>query len=72
MKKIRVFLEDIRVSRKLILGFGVLLILSIAVASCGIKNLHDIAERAEKLSQLKGINDQFAQEIGRASCRERV
>ena len=61
MKKIRVFLEDIRVSRKLMLGFGVLLILSIAVASCGIKNLHDIAERAEKLSQLKGINDQFAQ-----------
>ena len=32
-----VFLEDIRVSRKLMLGFGVLLILSIAVASCGIK-----------------------------------
>lgn len=61
MKKIRVFLEDIRVSRKLMLGFGVLLTLSIAVASCGIKNLHDIAERAEKLSQLKGINDQFAQ-----------
>ncbi len=43
------------------LGFGLVLILSIAVAACGIKNLRDIAERADKLSQLKNINDQFSQ-----------
>jgi methyl-accepting chemotaxis protein-2 (aspartate sensor receptor) len=61
MKKLRVFLENIRVGRKLMLGFGLVLILSIAVAACGIKNLRDIAERADKLSQLKNINDQFSQ-----------
>jgi len=61
MKKLRVFLENIRVGRKLMLGFGLVLILSIAVAVCGIKNLRDIAERADKLSQLKNINDQFSQ-----------
>ncbi|WP_338507119.1 methyl-accepting chemotaxis protein [Erwinia aphidicola] len=60
MKKIRVLMENIKVSRKLMLGFGLILILSVAVALCGIKNLSDIAHRAEKLSQLKSINDEFA------------
>ena len=60
MKKISVVLENIKVSRKLMLGFGLILILSVAVALCGIKNLKDIAYRAEKLSQLKSINDEFA------------
>lgn len=60
MKTLRAVLENISVGKKLMLGFGLLLLLSIAVAACGIKNLQDIAVRADKLSELKSINDQFA------------
>ena len=59
MRKLRVLIENIRVGKKLTLGFGLLLLLSIAVAACGIKNLRDIAGRVDKISELKNISDQF-------------
>ncbi|KMK13355.1 methyl-accepting chemotaxis protein [Pluralibacter gergoviae] len=61
MKNLRILLENIKVGKKLMLGFGLLLLLTIAVAGCGIKNLQIIEKRAEKLSELKNINDRFAQ-----------
>ena len=60
MKKLFVYFENMRVGKKLMSGFGIVLILSIAVALCGIKNLNDIAGRAEKVRMLKLVTDQFA------------
>ncbi|MFS2223877.1 methyl-accepting chemotaxis protein [Pantoea sp. B65] len=60
MKRIMICFENLKVGRKLALGFGLVLLLSVAVALCGIKNLQDIAERAGKVSQLKMITDHFA------------
>ena len=55
------FFENLNVGKKLMLGFGLILLLSLAVAICGIKNLNDISVRAEKLRELKSINDRFSQ-----------
>jgi len=60
MKKLFVYFENMSVGKKLMTGFGIVLILSIAVALCGIKNLNDIAVRAEKVRMLKLVTDQFA------------
>lgn len=60
MKIFMSYFENLKVGKKLALGFGLILLLSIAVALCGIKNLNDISIRAEKISQLKVITDQFA------------
>lgn len=60
MRKLLVCFENVKVGRKLASGFGLVLLLSVAVAICGIKNLNDISGRAEKISQLKVITDQFA------------
>ncbi|KQN48493.1 methyl-accepting chemotaxis protein [Serratia sp. Leaf51] len=60
MKRLLISFENVRVGKKLALGFGLVLLLSVAVAVCGIKNLNDISVRAEKISQLKAITDQFA------------
>ena len=54
------YFENLKVGKKLAFGFGLILLLSIAVALCGIKNLYDISTRADKISQLKVITDQFA------------
>lgn len=54
------YFENLKVGKKLVFGFGLILLLSIAVALCGIKNLNDISIRADKISQLKVITDQFA------------
>lgn len=54
------YFENLKVGKKLAFGFGLILLLSIAVALCGIKNLNDISIRADKISQLKVITDQFA------------
>lgn len=55
------FFENLKVGKKLMLGFGLILLLSLAVAICGIKNLNDISVRAEKLRELKSVNDRFSQ-----------
>ncbi|WP_210505018.1 MCP four helix bundle domain-containing protein, partial [Pantoea ananatis] len=55
------FFENLNVGKKLMLGFGLILLLSLAVAICGIKNLNDISVRAEKLRELKSVNDRFSQ-----------
>ncbi|MGG6160615.1 methyl-accepting chemotaxis protein [Pantoea allii] len=55
------FFENLKVGKKLTLGFGLILLLSLAVAICGIKNLNDISVRAEKLRELKSVNDRFSQ-----------
>ena len=60
MRKLLVCFENVKVGKKLATGFGLVLLLSVAVAICGIKNLNDISGRAEKISQLKVITDQFA------------
>ncbi|WP_181955517.1 methyl-accepting chemotaxis protein [Rahnella variigena] len=54
------YFENLKVGKKLAFGFGLILLLSIAVTLCGIKNLNDISIRADKISQLKVITDQFA------------
>ncbi|MDQ1226751.1 hypothetical protein QE443_002912 [Pantoea ananatis] len=54
------FFENLNVGKKLMLGFGLILLLSLAVAICGIKNLNDISVRAEKLRELKSVNDRFS------------
>lgn len=54
------YFENLKVGKKLAFGFGLVLLLSIAVTLCGIKNLNDISIRADKISQLKVITDQFA------------
>ncbi|MFK8257364.1 methyl-accepting chemotaxis protein [Erwinia sp. AnSW2-5] len=60
MKKLFVYFENMAVGKKLMSGFGIVLILSVAVALCGIKNLNDIADRADKVRMLKLVTDQFA------------
>ncbi len=60
MKKLFVYFENMAVGKKLMAGFSIVLILSIAVALCGIKNLNDIAGRADKVRMLKLVTDQFA------------
>lgn len=60
MKKLFVYFENMAVGKKLMSGFGIVLILSVAVALCGIKNFNDIAGRADKVRMLKIVTDQFA------------
>lgn len=60
MKKLFVYFENMAVGKKLMSGFGLVLILSIAVALCGIKSLDDIGDRAGKVRMLKILTDQFA------------
>lgn len=54
------YFENLKAGKKLAFGFGPILLLSIAVTLCSIKNLNDISIRADKISQLKVITDQFA------------
>lgn len=60
MQKFFVYFENMTVRKKLMAGFGLVLILSIAVALCGIKSLDDIADRADKVRMLKVLTDEFA------------
>lgn len=60
MRRLVTCFENVKVGKKLGMGFGLTLLLTVAVAFCGIKNLNDISGRAEKVSQLKIVNDLFA------------
>ena len=50
---------NFKVANKLIIGFGVVLLLGVAIAASGISHMSAIGGRVQKIQLLKGINDEF-------------
>lgn len=61
MKNFFKFYSNIRIGKKLALGFGFILLIGTLVALTGINYLSTISVNVEKISQLKAITDQFSQ-----------
>ncbi|MGC0954577.1 methyl-accepting chemotaxis protein [Pantoea agglomerans] len=61
MKIFSSFFSNIRIGKKLAIGFGFILLLGALVALTGINYLSTISVNVEKINQLKAVTDQFSQ-----------